>query len=86
MAALVLGGCTMTADSTLGSNIMPEDQIMAMRHLKFQGNTIIRLNTETGQNEKVDCSLEGKNFLETRLYRTDSLLASNLTTGYPYGS
>ncbi|MBO5962202.1 MAG: DUF4270 family protein [Alistipes sp.] len=82
VAALVLGGCTMTADSTLGSNIMPEDQIMAMRHLKFQGNTIIRLNTETGQNEKVDCSLEGKNFLETRLYRTDSLLASNLTTGY----
>ncbi len=82
VAALVLGGCTMTADSTLGSNIMPEDQIMVMRHLKFQGNTIIRLNTTTGENESVDCSLEGKNFLETRLYRTDSLLSSNLTTGY----
>ena len=82
MAALVLGGCTMTADSTLGSNIMPEDQIMAMRHLKFQGNKIIRLNTTTGQNEVVDGALAGKNYLETRLYRTDSLLASNTGTGY----
>ena len=74
--------CTMTADETLGSNIMPEDQVMVMRHLKFKGNKIIRLNTTTGENEEVDASLEGKNFLETRLYRTDSLLSSNLGMGY----
>ena len=79
---LVLGGCSMTADSTLGSNIMPEEQVMEMRHLKFQGNKIIRLNTTTGQNEVVDGALAGKNYLETRLYRTDSLLSSNLTKGY----
>ena len=72
----------MTADETLGSNIMPEDQVMVMRHLKFKGNKIIRLNTTTGENEEVDASLEGKNFLETRLYRTDSLLSSNLGMGY----
>ena len=49
MAALVLGGCTMTADSTLGSNIMPEDQIMAMRHLKFQGNKHLHLQVHRVQ-------------------------------------
>ena len=74
--------CTMTADDTLGSNIMPEEQVMVMRHLKFKGNKIIRLNAATGENEEVDASLEGKNFLETRLYRTDSLLSSNLGMGY----
>ena len=82
LAALFMGGCSMTADNTLGANIMPEEQIMVMKHLKFQGNTIIRLNPETGLNERVDASLEGKNFLETRLYRTDSLLASNTGSGY----
>ncbi|MBR1962987.1 MAG: DUF4270 family protein [Alistipes sp.] len=81
-ATIIFGGCSMTADSTLGSNMMPEDQIMVMRHLKFQGNNIIRLNTETGKNEVIDASLEGKNFLETRLYRTDSLLSSNTGNGY----
>ena len=81
-AALVFGGCSMTADSTLGSNIMPEEQVMEMRHLKFRGNKIIRINPETGTNEEYDASLEGKNFLETRLYRTDSLLASNTSRGY----
>ncbi|MBQ5648440.1 MAG: DUF4270 family protein [Alistipes sp.] len=82
VATLVMGSCSMTADDTLGSNIMPENQIMVMRHLKFQGNKIIRLNTTTGENEVVDASLDGKNFLETRLYRTDSLLASNVGMGY----
>ncbi len=82
VATLILGGCSMTADNTLGSNMMPEEQVMVMRHLKFQGNNIIRFNSETGENEVVDGSIEGKNFLETRLYRTDSLLSSNLGMGY----
>ena len=82
VATLVLSSCTMTADNTLGSNFMPEDQVMVMRHLKFQGNNIIRLNATTGTNEVVDAGAEGKNFVETRLYRTDSLLSSNLGMGY----
>ena len=82
LATLALGGCTMTADSTLGANMMPEEQVMEMRHLKLRGNSIIRLNPDTGKNEEIDASLEGKNFLETRLYRTDSLLASNTGKGY----
>ena len=82
VAMLVFEGCTMIADDTLGSNIMPEEQVMVMRYLKFQGNKIIRYNPNTEKNEEVDASLEGKNFFETRLYRTDSLLSSNLGMGY----
>ena len=82
VAMLVFEGCTMIADDTLGSNIMPEEQVMVMRHLKFQGNKIIRYKPNTEKNEEVDASLEGKNFFETRLYRTVSLLSSNLGMGY----
>jgi hypothetical protein len=81
-AALFTESCSMTADSTLGSNMMPEEQVMVMRHLKFKGNKIVRLNPETGTNETIDAGAEGKNFLETRLYRTDSLLSSNIGSGY----
>ena len=76
------GSCTMIADNTLGSNIMPEDQVMVMRHLKIKGNKIVRYNPDTEKDEEVDAALEGKNFVETRLYRTDSLLSSNLGMGY----
>ena len=76
--ALLVGGCTMVADDTLGANMMPEEQVMVMRHLKFKGNNIVRIGVD-GSNEEVD---SGKKFLETRLYRTDSLLASNIGIGY----
>ena len=82
IVALVFGGCSMTADNTLGSNIMPEDQIMVMRHLKIKGNKIVRYNPNNDANEEIDAENEGKNFVETRLYRTDSLLSSNLGMGY----
>ena len=82
LAMLVFEGCSMTADDTLGSNMMPEEQVMVMRHLKIKGNTIVRYNPDTEANEEIDSSLEGKNYLETRLYRTDSLLSSNLGMGY----
>ena len=68
----------MVADDTLGANMMPEEQVMVMRHLKFKGNNIVRIGVD-GSNEEVD---SGKKFLETRLYRTDSLLASNIGIGY----
>ena len=82
VASLLLGGCSMTADNTLGSDIMPEGQVMVMRHLKYQGNTKIYFNAETDKNESVDLSQEGKNLIETRLYRTDSLLSSDIGSGY----
>ena len=79
VASLFAGGCSMTTDNTLGSDIMPEGQVMVMRHLKFKGNKIVKLNPEIGANEEFDT---GKNFIETRLYRTDSLLSSNIGNGY----
>ena len=79
LSALFMGGCTMTADNTLGSDVMPEGQVMVMRHLKFKGNKIVKLNPETGANQEYDT---GKELLETRLYRTDSLLSSNTGMGY----
>lgn len=82
VAMLAFEGCSMVTDNTLGSDIMPEGQVMVMRHLKFQGNKIISFNATTGENEVIDASLDGKNFLETRLYRTDSLISSNLNNGY----
>ena len=77
--ALTTTGCKMVEDSSLGSNIMPEDQIMLMKHLKYQGNNIIRIN-DAGTNEKFPVS--GKNFIETRQFRTDSILSSNISSGY----
>ena len=79
-ATIAFTGCTMTADSTLGANLMPDEQVMVMKHLKYQGNNIVRINTTTGSNEVVP--VEGKNFIETRQYRTDSILSSNLSVGY----
>lgn len=78
VTTLFMGSCTMVADDTLGANMMPEEQVMVMRHLKFKGNNIVRIGAD-GSNEEVD---SGKKFLETRLYRTDSLLASNTGVGY----
>ena len=69
----------MTEDSTLGVDIMPEGQAMVMRYLKIRGSEIIRYNEQSGTNEVVN---SGKQFFETRLYRTDSLLSSNTGTGY----
>ena len=45
VASLFAVGCTIVEDSTLGSNMMPEEQVMVMRHLKFQGNNKIYFNT-----------------------------------------
>ena len=79
VVALATAGCTMVADSTLGSNLMPEEQVMVMKHLKYQGNNIIRINSD-GTNEKFPAN--GKNFVETRQFRTDSILSSNIPSGY----
>ncbi|MBR4850403.1 MAG: DUF4270 family protein [Alistipes sp.] len=79
-ATALFTGCTMTADSMLGANMMPEEQVMVMKHLKYRGNNIVRINTTTGSNETIPVS--GKNFIETRQYRTDSILSSNLSVGY----
>ena len=52
---------------------------MVMRHLKIRDGKLIRYNAELGTNEEVKT---GEHYLETRLYRTDSLLSSNTGSGY----
>ena len=63
VVSLVVSGCTMTADNTLGSDIMPEGQVMVMRHLKIRGSEMVRYNAETATNESVNT---GKKFFETQ--------------------
>ncbi|MBR2326301.1 MAG: DUF4270 family protein [Alistipes sp.] len=79
-AALLLAtGCSMTADNTIGYDIVPESQKMELRHLKFRGNNVVTID----ENGYVQTSpLVGKNLVETRQYRTDSLLSSKMKVGY----
>ena len=67
-AALVLLGLAgcVTKDDTLGANLIPEDQQMRA------GYTVLQWDRE----------LNPKKYVETRLFQTDSVVTSNLTTGY----
>lgn len=78
IVALGVSGCTMTADDTLGSNMMPEGQLLEMRHLKYQGNTKLYFDADLDRNVTTELGT----LIETRQYRTDSLLASNTGMGY----
>lgn len=82
--AIYLSSCTPPIDSGVGEELMPENQAMVMRHLKFKGNNIIRYNPLTGTNEesKDNPNYAGKNFFESRQFRTDSVISSNLSVGY----
>lgn len=79
VSLLLTTGCSMEADNTIGFDIVPESQKMELRHLKFRGNNLIQID-ENGYN--VSTPLTGKNLVETRQYRTDSLLSSMMKTGY----
>ena len=74
VAVLVFEGCSMTADDTLGSNIMPEGQIMTMRHLTFRGSKMIAYNAETEKNEVTDT---GKEFDPTLAPEADITLSAD---------
>ena len=65
---MTLAGCT-KVDDTLGSNLVPDNQQMRA------GFTTLGAQTLKGQ-------LNPKRYIETRLYQTDSIVASNLSYGY----
>ncbi len=67
-AVATLGGCTTTADYTLGEELAPGNQQMKMRYRLYSGGKL----TEADQ-EDTPCQI-----FETRLYRTDSLISSSL--------
>ena len=71
-ATATLGGCTTTADYTLGEELAPGNQQMKMRYRIYSGGIL----TEADQQD-TPCKI-----FETRLYRTDSLISSSLGTLY----
>ena len=79
VVALATAGCTMVADSTLGSNLMPEEQVMVMKHLKYQGNNIIRINSDGTNKREVSGQRQELRRDTTVPHRLDTLVE------YPVG-
>ena len=71
LLSLLLGSFTacIERDDTLGANLLPENQQMKAGYVLLQSRS----------------ELNPKKYVETRLYQTDSIVSSNLSTGY-FGS
>ncbi|MBQ3209132.1 MAG: DUF4270 family protein [Alistipes sp.] len=80
--ALFAVGCSADVDSELGYDIIPDHQKMEMRHLTFKGGKVLRFNAAASDDDKSVYDSEEGNFFRTSLYRTDSLLSSNISYGY----
>lgn len=80
--ALFAVGCSADVDSELGYDIIPDHQKMEMRHLTFKGGKVLRFNAAASDEDKSVYDSEEGNFFRTSLYRTDSLLSSNISYGY----
>ena len=77
-AAISFAGCTTDRDATLGYEFVPENQRMEMRHKKFFDGKVIKYDSETKQYATID----GRKIFETSIYRTDSIISSNLQVAY----
>ncbi|MBO5821141.1 MAG: DUF4270 family protein, partial [Alistipes sp.] len=69
--ALVSASCTTEVDYTLGSEFVPTKQNMELKRRLY------RMGEMSEGETKTECQL-----LETRLYKTDSIVSSNLESGY----
>lgn len=69
LLAAAFGACT-KVDDTLGSNLVPENQQMKAGTLALP---------------RIDGDFSPKKYVETRLFLTDSIVASNISSGY-FGS
>lgn len=67
-SALTFAGCT-DVDDTLGGNLIPGDQQMKAGYAVFDGSS----RTE---------GLNSRKYVETRLFQTDSIVSSNIASGY----
>ena len=69
VGALTFGSCT-KVDDTLGGNLIPDNQQMRAGYVTIDGRTktIDRLNP--------------RKYVETRLFKTDSVISSNISYGY----
>lgn len=75
-------GCSANVDSELGYDIIPDHQKMEMRHLTFKGGKVISFNAAASTDDKSEYIEREGHFFRTSLYHTDSLVSSNLSTGY----
>lgn len=78
-------GCSADVDETLGYEMLPQNQKMIMRHLTFKGGKAIKFDTQNSTDDEsvyIETPAPSGNFFETTLYRTDSLISSNITYGY----
>ena len=81
IAAIALfSGCT-TSDETLGIELIPENQKMQIRFKSFYAGRVYKDTFDASQNKFVTTSGNCRSF-RTTLYRSDSLVSSNLQVGY----
>lgn len=78
IATLPLCGCTREGNDELGFEFLPNDQRLEMRHKSFKAGVIRKYDSRKG--EYVDSP--GHQLFKTTLFRTDSLVSSNLENLY----
>ena len=69
VGALTFGSCT-KVDDTLGGNLIPDNQQMRAGYVTIDGRT------------KTIDGLNPRKYVETRLFKTDSVISSNISYGY----
>ena len=81
IAAITLfAGCT-TSDETLGFELIPENQRMQIRFKSFYAGRVYKDSFDKEQNKFITTSEECRSF-RTSLFRSDSLISSDLRVGY----
>lgn len=78
LSAAALQGCKREGDPTLGFEFLPDNERLEMRHKSFMAGTIRQYDPSSDRYEEST----GHNFFKTTHYRTDSIVSSNLKTGY----
>ncbi|MBO5875337.1 MAG: DUF4270 family protein [Alistipes sp.] len=82
IAAIALfSGCTTLSDDTLGFELIPENQRMQIRFKSFYAGRVYKQTFDKEQNKFVTTSGDCRSF-RTTLYRSDSLVSSDLRVGY----
>ncbi len=79
-AISLFSGCT-TSDETLGFEFIPENQKMQIRFKSFYAGRVYQDTFDKEQNKFVKKSEDCRSF-RTTIYRSDSLISSNLQVGY----
>ena len=79
-AISLFAGCTPN-DNTLGDNLVPENQKMQIRFKSFYGGKVRKETFDKEQNKFVVTESDCRSF-RTSLFRTDSIISSDLQIGY----